>query len=84
MGRKVQRSAELQEILRGDNLMKLMYLTFQEDAPLYLGVKNKIEGQISAFEKLGYQVTCSMWEGSSFKFLGRIALPKPLTLHKAR
>lgn len=50
--------------------MKLMYLTFQEDAPLYLGVKNKIEGQISAFEKLGYQVTCSMWQGDSFRFFG--------------
>jgi len=50
--------------------MKLMYLTFQEDAPLYMGVKNKIEGQISAFEKLGYQVTCSMWRGNSFQFFG--------------
>jgi glycosyltransferase involved in cell wall biosynthesis len=50
--------------------MKLMYLTFQEDAPLYMGVKNKIDGQISAFEKLGYQVTCSMWQGNSFCFFG--------------
>nr|WP_319488364.1 glycosyltransferase [uncultured Caproiciproducens sp.] len=56
--------------------MKLMYLTFQEDAPLYLGVKNKIEGQVSAFEKLGYQVTCSMWQGSSFRFWGADQLTK--------
>ncbi len=50
--------------------MNLMYLTFQEDAPLYMGVKNKIDGQINAFEKLGYQVTCSMWQGDSFHFWG--------------
>jgi glycosyltransferase involved in cell wall biosynthesis len=50
--------------------MKLMYLTFQEDAPLYLGVKNKIEGQIAAFQKLGYEVTCSMWQGNQFVFFG--------------
>ncbi|MGX8701578.1 glycosyltransferase [Caproiciproducens sp.] len=50
--------------------MKLLYLTFQEDAPLYLGVKNKIEGQVGAFEKLGYQVTYSMWQGSMFQFFG--------------
>ena len=50
--------------------MKLMYLTFQEDAPLYMGVKNKIEGQVSALEKLGFQVTYTMWEKDEFKFLG--------------
>lgn len=50
--------------------MNLLYLTFQEDAPLYLGVKNKINGQISAFEKLGYQVTCSMWKENHFCFFG--------------
>jgi len=50
--------------------MKLMYLTFQEDAPLYMGVKNKITGQMEAFKKLGYQVTCSMWQGSSYIFFG--------------
>jgi glycosyltransferase involved in cell wall biosynthesis len=50
--------------------MKLMYLTFQEDAPLYLGVKNKIFGQIQAFKKLGYEVTCSMWQGDCFTFFG--------------
>lgn len=50
--------------------MKLMYLTFQEDAPLYLGVKNKIEGQVGAFEKLGYEVTYSMWQGNTFQFFG--------------
>lgn len=58
--------------------MNLMYLTFQEDAPLYLGVKNKIEGQISAFEKLGYQVTCSMWQDNSFCFFGADSFIKPL------
>lgn len=56
--------------------MKLMYLTFQEDAPLYLGVKNKIEGQVSAFEKLGYEVTCSMWQGNTFRFFGAEPLTK--------
>jgi glycosyltransferase involved in cell wall biosynthesis len=50
--------------------MKLMYLTFQEDAPLYMGVKNKIEGQMDAFRKLGYEVTCSMWQGDRFYFFG--------------
>lgn len=49
--------------------MKLMYLTFQEDAPLYMGVKNKIEGQVSALERLGFQVTYTMWEKDEFKFL---------------
>ncbi|QEY33704.1 glycosyltransferase family 4 protein [Caproiciproducens galactitolivorans] len=58
--------------------MDLMYLTFQEDAPLYLGVKNKIEGQISAFEKLGYRVTCSMWQNSRFRFFGADSFEKPL------
>ena len=29
--------------------MKLMYLTFQEDAPLYLGVVRKIGWQAEAF-----------------------------------
>lgn len=50
--------------------MKLLYLTFQEDAPLYLGVKNKIEGQVEAFEKLGYTVTFSLWGGGCFRFFG--------------
>ena len=58
--------------------MNLMYLTFQEDAPLYLGVKNKIEGQISAFEKLGYQVTCSMWQDNLFCFFGADSFQRPL------
>ncbi|MCY1713078.1 glycosyltransferase [Caproiciproducens galactitolivorans] len=58
--------------------MNLMYLTFQEDAPLYLGVKNKIEGQISAFEKLGYQVTCSMWQDNRFCFFGADSFQRPL------
>ena len=56
--------------------MNLMYLTFQEDAPLYLGVKNKIEGQVSAFEKLGHEVTCSMWQGNTFRFFGAEPLTK--------
>ncbi len=64
--------------------MKLMYLTFQEDAPLYLGVKNKIEGQISAFEKLGYQVTCSMWQENSFYFFGADNFTKPINPTKGK
>ncbi len=64
--------------------MKLMYLTFQEDAPLYLGVKNKIEGQISAFEKLGYQVTCSMWQGNEFRFFGADSLTKTIDPAKGK
>ena len=60
--------------------MKLMYLTFQEDAPLYLGVKNKIEGQVSAFEKLGYEVTCSMWQGNTFRFFGAEPMAKAFDL----
>lgn len=50
--------------------MKLLYLTFQEDAPLYLGVKRKIQGQAAAFEKLGYTVTYSMWKERTFSFYG--------------
>lgn len=64
--------------------MKLMYLTFQEDAPLYLGVKNKIEGQISAFEKLGYEVTCSMWLGNSYRFFGADSFTKDIDPSKGK
>jgi glycosyltransferase involved in cell wall biosynthesis len=48
--------------------MKLLYLTFQEDAPLYLGVTRKIAGQARAFEKLGFDVTYTLWGGGSFRF----------------
>lgn len=61
--------------------MKLMYLTFQEDAPLYIGVKNKIEGQICAFEKLGYEVSYSMWKKNQFDFYG--ANPKTYPINSS-
>lgn len=64
--------------------MKLMYLTFQEDAPLYLGVKNKISGQMEAFQKLGYEVTCSMWKGNEFCFFGADNVTKPLDPAKGK
>lgn len=64
--------------------MKLMYLTFQEDAPLYLGVKNKIEGQIEAFQKLGYDVTCSMWNDNRFQFFGADSLSVPIDPAKGK
>ncbi len=50
--------------------MNLLYLTFQEDAPLYLGVTRKIRGQASAFQKLGYHVTYTLWNGRTFCFYG--------------
>ena len=50
--------------------MKLLYLTFQEDAPLYLGVTRKIRGQASAFQKLGYEVTYTLWREKTFCFCG--------------
>lgn len=50
--------------------MKLLYLTFQEDAPLYLGVTRKIRGQAAAFQKLGYEVTYTLWRGKTFYFCG--------------
>ena len=50
--------------------MKLLYLTFQEDAPLYLGVTRKIRGQASAFQKLGYEVTYPLWREKTFCFCG--------------
>ncbi len=64
--------------------MKLMYLTFQEDAPLYLGVKNKIEGQTAAFQKLGYEVTCSMWQGNQFVFFGADSVTKEIDPAKGK
>ena len=48
--------------------MKLLYLTFQEDAPLYLGVTRKIAGQARAFEKLGFDVTYTLWKKDNFYF----------------
>lgn len=50
--------------------MNLLYLTFQEDAPLYLGVTRKIRGQAAAFQKLGYEVTYTLWQGKTFRFCG--------------
>lgn len=49
--------------------MKLMYLTFQEEAPLYLGVVRKIGWQAEAFRKLGFDVTYTLWSGRSFRFI---------------
>lgn len=49
--------------------MKLFYLTFQEDAPLYLGVIRKIGWQADAFRKLGYEVTYSLWSGHTYRFV---------------
>lgn len=48
--------------------MRLFYLTYQEDALLYAGVKKKIQWQARAFEKLGYDVTYSMWQDNQFCF----------------
>lgn len=49
--------------------MKLMYLTFQEDAMLYVGVVRKIGWQAHAFEQLGYEVTYSLWKGNEYRFI---------------
>ena len=51
--------------------MRLLYLTFQEDAPLYAGVLNKIRGQASAFQSLGFDVTYSWWKDNRFCFFGQ-------------
>lgn len=48
--------------------MKLFYLTFQEDAELYLGVTRKIAWQVRAFRELGYEVTHTLWKDDSFSF----------------
>ena len=48
--------------------MKLLYLTFQEDAPLYSGVTRKIAWQAEAFERLGFEVTYSLWSGAEYRF----------------
>lgn len=50
--------------------MNLLYLTFQEDAPLYLGVTRKIRGQAAAFQKLGHTVTYTLWRESAMQFYG--------------
>lgn len=49
--------------------MKLMYLTFQEDALLYVGVVRKIGWQAQAFRRLGYEVTYSLWKGLDYRFV---------------
>lgn len=49
--------------------MKLLYLTFQEDALLYVGVVRKIGWQAQAFRKLGYEVTYSLWKGLEYRFV---------------
>ena len=49
--------------------MKLLYLTFQEDALLYVGVVRKIGWQAEAFRKLGYEVTYSLWKGLEYRFV---------------
>ncbi len=46
-----------------------MYLTFQEDALLYVGVVRKIGWQAQAFRKLGYDVTYSLWKGLTYRFV---------------
>lgn len=48
--------------------MKLMYLTFQEDELLYVGVVRKIHWQVHAFEQLGYEVTYSLWKDREYRF----------------
>ncbi|QNK41486.1 glycosyltransferase [Caproicibacter fermentans] len=60
--------------------MKLFYLTFQEDAELYLGVTRKIEWQVRAFEQLGYKVTHTLWKNECFIFFqGGETLSVPVT-----
>lgn len=49
--------------------MELMYLTFQEDAPLYIGVLRKIQWQAHAFHQLGYRVTYTLWKGTEYRFI---------------
>lgn len=60
--------------------MKLLYLTFQEDAELYLGVTRKIKWQVRAFQELGYQVTYTLWKDDCFTFFeGAKTLSMPVT-----
>ena len=60
--------------------MKLLYLTFQEDAELYLGVTRKIRWQVRAFEELGYKVTYTLWKNECFVFYcGSERLSMPVT-----
>lgn len=60
--------------------MKLFYLTFQEDAELYLGVTRKIKWQARAFERLDYQVTYTLWKNECFLFReGSNLLSVPVT-----
>ncbi len=60
--------------------MELFYLTFQEDAELYLGVTRKIKCQVHAFEELGYRVTYTLWKNECFTFYrGSEILSMPVT-----
>lgn len=60
--------------------MKLIYLTFQEDAELYLGVTRKIKWQVRAFQELGYEVTYTLWKNECFVFYrGAETLSMPVT-----
>lgn len=60
--------------------MKLIYLTFQEDAELYLGVIRKIKWQVRAFQELGYEVTHTLWKNECFIFYkGTETLSMPVT-----
>ncbi len=49
--------------------MRLMYLTFQEDGLLYVGVVRKIRWQVRAFERLGYETTYSLWKDGEYRFI---------------
>lgn len=58
--------------------LRLLYLTFQEDAPLYAGVLNKIRGQAAAFCALGFSTTYSVWKGNAFHFYGDAPAAVPI------
>ncbi len=58
--------------------LRLLYLTFQEDAPLYAGVLNKIRGQAAAFCALGFSTTYSAWKGNAFHFYGDAPAAVPI------
>lgn len=65
--------------------MNLFYLTFQEDAELYLGVTRKIAWQVRAFEELGYQVTYTLWKKECFGFYrGKESRSVPVPLGAGR
>lgn len=58
--------------------MRLLYLTFQEDAPLYAGVLKKIRGQAAAFRALGFDTTYSYWRGNDYRFCGEVSETVPI------